>query len=77
MCPGMLPATGWMAQVTFAPSASSPSAISRSACRACATAMPQPGTMMTETAFFLDHTATPNHADRRVMLPVRDGRGDR
>ena len=60
MCPGILPATGWMAQVTFPPpSASSPSAISRSACRVCATAMPQPGTMMTETAFSLDHTATP------------------
>ena len=40
MCPGILPATGWMTQVTFVPSASSPSAISRSACRTCATAMP-------------------------------------
>ena len=24
MCPGILPATGWMAQVTFAPSAFEP-----------------------------------------------------
>ena len=59
MCPGILPATGWMAQVTIVPSALNPSAISRGACRACTTAMAQPGTMVTGTAFFLDNTATP------------------
>src|SRR5215471_15193881 len=51
MWPGMRPATGWMAYFTSTPSFLSRSAISRSACCACATAMPYPGTMITFPAF--------------------------
>src|SRR5919198_1256193 len=40
MWPGMRPATGWIAYFTVAPSFFRMSAISRSACCACATAMP-------------------------------------
>ena len=58
MCPGILPATGWMAQGTFAPSAFVDHLTQR-VLGLHTTAMAQPGTMMTETAFFLDHTATP------------------
>ena len=40
MCPGMRPATGWIAYLTSIPFFSSALAISRTACWACATAMP-------------------------------------
>ena len=47
MCPGIRPATGWIAYVTSTPRASSSSASSWTACCACATANPYPGTMTT------------------------------
>ncbi len=40
MCPGIRPATGWMANFTSTPRFSSSSDSSRTACCACATAIP-------------------------------------
>ena len=40
MCPGMRPATGWIAYLTVTPLASSARSSSRTACWAWATAMP-------------------------------------
>ena len=51
MCPGMRPATGWIAYVTSTPRASSRSASARTSCCACATAMPYPGTITTFCAY--------------------------
>ncbi len=47
-----------MAYFTVTPSFFSVSPISRSACCACATAIPYPGTMMTEPAFFMMKAAS-------------------
>ena len=51
MWPGIRPATGWIANVTSIPFASSTSASSCTACCACATAMPYPGTITTFCAY--------------------------
>ncbi len=40
MCPGMRPATGWMAKRTSTPLSRSLRVISLTVCWACATAMP-------------------------------------
>ena len=47
MCPGIRPATGWIAYLTSTPRFSSRSAMSLTACWACATAIPYPGTTIT------------------------------
>ena len=50
MCPGIRPATGWIAYLTSTPLASSARSSSRTACWACATAIPYPGAITTSRA---------------------------
>ena len=65
MWPGIRPATGWIAYSTSTPFFSSWSASSRTACWACATAIPYPGTITTFCAY--EH-------DRDVLARSPSGR---
>src|ERR1700730_7193991 len=67
MCPGMRPATGWMANLTSVPRRVRRSENSRTLCCAGATAMPEPGTMMTSLA-------ASNIMAASSAVPLRTGR---
>ncbi len=64
MCPGIRPATGWMANFTSTPRAPSVSASSRTLCWAWATAIPYPGAMITSRALRRISAASSGAAER-------------
>ena len=67
-CPGMRPATGWMAKRTFTPLSISVFAMSATAYCALATARPYPGTMMMSFACVICPTTSSRVTS--VCVPV-------
>ena len=65
--PGILPATGWIANETFTPFFFNKSAISLTICWACDTAIPYPGTIITCSEFFIIKEPSVDPPDLTVL----------
>ena len=68
MCPGIRPATGWIAYFTVTPFSVSLAAISLTASCARATARPYPGTMITVSALPMMNAASSALPDLTVFV---------